>query len=102
MFTASMRFDLGEDVAALRESVQRWAQERLKPMAAAIDRDRHRVRHILQRIVAGHGGAHPFAWAAKRFQHGQRRLSEAMRDEPMGEMTGCRAVTHQTDRLHAV
>jgi isovaleryl-CoA dehydrogenase len=39
MFTASMRFDLGEDVAALRESVQRWAQERLKPMAAAIDRD---------------------------------------------------------------
>ncbi|MFZ9685988.1 MAG: acyl-CoA dehydrogenase family protein [Gemmobacter sp.] len=39
MFTASMRFDLGEDVAALRENVQRWAQERLKPMAAAIDRD---------------------------------------------------------------
>jgi len=39
MFAASMTFDLGEDVAALREMVHRWAQERVKPMAAAIDRD---------------------------------------------------------------
>jgi isovaleryl-CoA dehydrogenase len=39
MFTASMTFDLGEDVAALREMVHRWAQERVKPMAAQIDRD---------------------------------------------------------------
>ena len=39
MFTASMRFDLGEDVDALRETVHRWAQERLKPIAAAVDRD---------------------------------------------------------------
>jgi len=39
MFAASMEFDLGEDVAALREMVHRWAQERVKPMAAAIDRD---------------------------------------------------------------
>jgi len=39
MFAASMSFDLGEDVAALREMVHRWAQERVKPMAAAIDRD---------------------------------------------------------------
>lgn len=38
MFTGSMRFDLGEDVNALREAVHRWAQERLKPMAAEIDR----------------------------------------------------------------
>ena len=38
MFTASMQFDLGEDVNALREMVHRWAQERLKPMAAEIDR----------------------------------------------------------------
>ena len=37
MFTASMNFDLGEDVAALREMVHRWAQERVKPMAAEID-----------------------------------------------------------------
>ena len=38
MFTATMRFDLGEDVNALREAVHRWAQERVKPMAAEIDR----------------------------------------------------------------
>ena len=39
MFTASMQFDLGEDVNALREMVHGWAQTRLKPMAAQIDRD---------------------------------------------------------------
>jgi isovaleryl-CoA dehydrogenase len=39
MFMASMQFDLGEDVNALREMVHRWAQERVKPMAAQIDRD---------------------------------------------------------------
>ncbi len=38
MFTASMRFGLDEDVEALREMVHRWAQERLGPMAAEIDR----------------------------------------------------------------
>ena len=38
MFTASMRFDLGEDIAALRETVHAWAQERVKPIAAEIDR----------------------------------------------------------------
>jgi isovaleryl-CoA dehydrogenase len=37
MFTASMRFDEGEDVSALREMVHRWAQERVAPMAAEID-----------------------------------------------------------------
>ena len=37
MFTASMRFDLGEDVEALRDMVHRWAQERVKPLAAEID-----------------------------------------------------------------
>lgn len=37
MFTASMRFDLGEDIAALQDMVHRWAQERVKPMAAEID-----------------------------------------------------------------
>jgi isovaleryl-CoA dehydrogenase len=39
MFTASMRFDLGEEVEAIRDVVHRWAQDRVKPMAAAIDRD---------------------------------------------------------------
>jgi isovaleryl-CoA dehydrogenase len=37
MFTATMKFDLGEDVNALREMVHRWAQERVKPMAGQID-----------------------------------------------------------------
>ena len=38
MFNATMKFDLGEDVNVLREMVHRWAQERVKPMAAEIDR----------------------------------------------------------------
>jgi isovaleryl-CoA dehydrogenase len=38
MFTASMKFDLGEDVNALRDVAHRWAQDRLRPMAAEIDR----------------------------------------------------------------
>ncbi|MEX0283537.1 MAG: isovaleryl-CoA dehydrogenase [Paracoccaceae bacterium] len=38
MFNASMQFDLGDDVNALREMVHRWAQERVKPIAAEIDR----------------------------------------------------------------
>ncbi len=37
MFTATMKFDHGEDVDALRDMVHRWAQERVKPMAAEID-----------------------------------------------------------------
>jgi isovaleryl-CoA dehydrogenase len=38
MLAASMQFDLGDDVNALREMVHRWAQERVAPMAAEIDR----------------------------------------------------------------
>lgn len=37
MFNATMQFDLGEDVSALREMVHRWAQERVRPMANDID-----------------------------------------------------------------
>ncbi|MCH2095226.1 MAG: isovaleryl-CoA dehydrogenase [Rhodobacteraceae bacterium] len=37
MFLASMKFDLGEDVHALRETVHRWAQDRVKPIAAEVD-----------------------------------------------------------------
>ena len=37
MFTATMNFDLGEEVNALREMVHRWAQDRVKPLAAEID-----------------------------------------------------------------
>jgi isovaleryl-CoA dehydrogenase len=39
MFLGSMSFDLGDDIEALREMAHKWAQERLKPMAAQIDRD---------------------------------------------------------------
>ena len=39
MFLASMKFDLGEDVNALREMVHRFAQDRIKPLAADVDRD---------------------------------------------------------------
>ncbi|HSF65152.1 MAG TPA: isovaleryl-CoA dehydrogenase [Paracoccaceae bacterium] len=38
MFHAPLRFDLGPDIEALRDMVQSWAQDRLKPQAAAIDR----------------------------------------------------------------
>ena len=37
MFMHTMNFDLGEDVNAMRDMVHRWAQERIKPMAAEID-----------------------------------------------------------------
>ena len=39
MFHSALRFDLGEDVNALRDMVHDWAQSRLKPIAAAVDRD---------------------------------------------------------------
>ena len=39
MFTSPMRFDLGEDIAALRDMVHAWAQKRVKPIAAQVDRD---------------------------------------------------------------
>ena len=38
MFLASMSFDLGPEIDALREMVHRWAQDRVRPQAAAIDR----------------------------------------------------------------
>ena len=38
MFTRGMEFDLGEDVNALRDMVHRWAQDRVKPLAAEVDR----------------------------------------------------------------
>ena len=37
MFTATMQFDLGEDVNALRDMVHRFAQDRIKPLASEID-----------------------------------------------------------------
>ena len=37
MFTATMHFDLGEEVNALRDMVHRWAQVRIRPIANEID-----------------------------------------------------------------
>ena len=37
MFNTSMNFDLGEDVNAIREMVHRFAQDRIKPIAAEVD-----------------------------------------------------------------
>ena len=37
MFNTTMKFDLGDDVNEMRDMVHRWAQERVKPMAAEID-----------------------------------------------------------------
>jgi len=37
MFTATMNFALGEEIEALRETVHRFAQERIAPRAAEID-----------------------------------------------------------------
>ncbi len=39
MFNATMRFDLGEEVNALRDMVHRWAQDRVKPLAEKTDRE---------------------------------------------------------------
>ncbi|GGL73050.1 acyl-CoA dehydrogenase family protein [Wenxinia marina] len=38
MFTATLSFGLGDEIEALRETVHRWAQERVRPQAAEIDR----------------------------------------------------------------
>ena len=39
MFNASMRFDLGEDVNALRDATHRFAQDKIKPLAHKVDVD---------------------------------------------------------------
>jgi isovaleryl-CoA dehydrogenase len=38
MFNASMNFGLGEDLDALRDMVHSWAQARVKPLAASVDK----------------------------------------------------------------
>ena len=46
MFETGMRFDLGDDVAALRDSVRRFARERIAPLAAEIDRANQFPAHL--------------------------------------------------------
>lgn len=46
MFNHTMRFGLSEDVEAMREAVHRWAQERVKPLAADIDKTNEFPNHL--------------------------------------------------------
>ncbi len=52
MFAASMKFDLGEEVAALRDMVHRFAQERIKPLAAEIDANNDFPAHLWRELGA--------------------------------------------------
>ncbi len=46
MFSSAINFGLGEDIDALRETVARWAQEKLAPLAADIDRNNDMPRDL--------------------------------------------------------
>lgn len=46
MFNHTMGFGLNEDVEAMRQAVHRWAQERVKPLAAEIDKTNAFPNHL--------------------------------------------------------
>jgi isovaleryl-CoA dehydrogenase len=46
MFDSGMRFGLPEDVEAVRETVQRFAREKVAPIAARVDADNDFPRHL--------------------------------------------------------
>lgn len=46
MFYASMNFALGDEIEALREATHKFAQERIKPLAAEIDRTNEFPMHL--------------------------------------------------------
>ena len=46
MFEASLRFEFDDAVADLRDVVRRWAQERVKPLAAEIDSENRMPRKL--------------------------------------------------------
>lgn len=52
MFHASMNFALGEEVDAVRETVHRFAQEKLKPRAEEIDRSNEFARDLWPELGA--------------------------------------------------
>ncbi|MCQ1834717.1 isovaleryl-CoA dehydrogenase [Neorhizobium galegae] len=52
MFHASMNFALGEEVDAVRETVHRFAQEKLKPRADEIDRSNEFARDLWHELGA--------------------------------------------------
>jgi len=52
MFTSGMSFALGDEVEALRATVQRWAQEKLAPRAAMIDATNEFARDLWPELGA--------------------------------------------------
>ena len=52
MYTHALNFGLDEDVAALRDLVQRFAQDKIAPLAAEVDRSNEFPAHLWQEIGA--------------------------------------------------
>ncbi len=52
MYQNTLDFGLGEDIAALREMAQRFAQERIAPLAAEIDRSNEFPAHLWREFGA--------------------------------------------------
>ena len=52
MYHHSMKFGLGEEIEALREMVHRFAQEKIAPLAARIDRDDNFPAHLWKEFGA--------------------------------------------------
>jgi isovaleryl-CoA dehydrogenase len=52
MYTHAMNFGLGEEIEALRELAHRFAQEKIAPIAAEIDRSNEFPPHLWQEIGA--------------------------------------------------
>ena len=52
MFNSAMNFGLGEEIDALRDTISRFARERIAPKAAEIDRDNQFPMHLWQEMGA--------------------------------------------------
>lgn len=52
MYTKTLDFGLGEEIDALRETVRRFAAERIAPLAATIDRDNAFPAHLWREMGA--------------------------------------------------
>ena len=50
MYTQSMNFGLGEDIEALRDTVRRFAQDRIAPIAAEIDSSNEFPEHLWKEL----------------------------------------------------
>ena len=53
MFHASMKFGLPEEIEALQDMVHRFAQERIAPMAAEIDRTNAFPPELWREVAVG-------------------------------------------------